>query len=172
MLLSTVEAQLKATSSPTLKPLLQELSKRLASKDTSFVAPTSGVDALRGQSSAGDLVGQLLQAGKSEKALEVLEKKQASKSPGSLPKLYYQKGLALAKLGRNEEAALSFMRVVIHFPKSLQRAPSLIEAGKVLRTMKRPAQASKLWQQARDGAAGRGEKKTVAEIDKLLASVK
>ncbi|MDH3584998.1 MAG: hypothetical protein OER86_12370 [Phycisphaerae bacterium] len=170
MLLGTVEAQARATSSPTLKPLLQQLSKRLASKEESFDAASAG--SLLRQSGPADVVDQLLAAGKNEKALEILKKKQASKSPGSLPKLYYQRGLALAKLGRDEEAALSFMRVVIHFPKSLQRNPSLIEAGKVLRTMKRPGQARDLWTEARKGPEARGEKKTVAEIDKLLASVK
>lgn len=89
-----------------------------------------------------------------------------------LSKLLYQRGLAQEGLGQNEDAAVSFMRVVIHFHagSSEYYAPSVIEAGKMFQKMGDADHAKSLWTEAQGLVKNDPEKSK--EVQQLLDSLK
>jgi TolA-binding protein len=115
-----------------------------------------------------DPVGDLINSKQYQKALDLIEEKK--KGGGQLSTLIYQQGLAEAGLGKDLDAALSFMRVVVHFPRSDTATNALVEAGKIMQKIGRNDKAKQLWIEAKDRAKDNPDLMT--QIDTLLSSVK
>jgi tetratricopeptide (TPR) repeat protein len=117
-----------------------------------------------------DVVGELIAAQKWDQAQAAIEK-EMKLDGATLSTLFYQKGLVERAKGQDMEAALSFMRAAIHFPRSEVAAPSLVETAKIMAKMGRKKQAADLLQDAR-GRVALSNKAMIAEIDQLLGTLK
>ncbi len=99
-------------------------------------------------------VANLYRRGRYGQALEVVE--EALSQPGKTASKLYLKGmaqLALAERGDDQDmyksAGLSFMRVVVYFPRSAVAGPAMLEAGYVHERIGRADIAVRLYQRAR-----------------------
>ena len=121
-----------------------------------------------------DPIGNLLRQGRFDEALEASDGAIRS-SEGSLSTKLYLRGMAqLARADRTGEqedylnAGLSFMRVVIHFPRSQVVGPAMVEAGYVHQKIGRPDQAGELF----DGAEGELDAETDAAYLQRLETLR
>jgi hypothetical protein len=166
-------AELRGVTDPLARNYLQETIAALKSD-----APAEAAAPAPGQPAAGllrtnqevdrDPIDDALAAGRHEQALTLAE--EGIKGGGPLGRLLYQRGRALAGLGREEDALLSFMRVVIHYtPRSGPHyGASLVEAGKLFARRKNPTHARQLWTEAKSIYREGDEAK---ELDRLLAGL-
>ena len=156
----TVEQRIRLLRDPLVKRSLQQLREQLLAEpepEAPGEAPTTAspsVDTGADEgveidlATRGDPISDLIKAGKFEEALEKIESG-LDRRGASLTRLLYQRGVTQAALGRDKDAALSFMRVVIHFsPRSQWYVPALIEAGKGMRRLGKPEHARTLWSEA------------------------
>lgn len=82
--------------------------------------------------------------------------------------LYFQKAKAEQGLNRHQDAALSYMRVAIHFERHALASDALVETGHIMKNhYNKPETATKLWQEARERAMTNNQREL---IDKLLNS--
>ncbi len=116
----------------------------------------------------GSEVGELIQAGKFEEALKAIEPKLKAKTTAMSRLLFYQ-GKAEAALGRDMDAAVSLMRVIVHYPDDKWSVDSRIEAGKLFKKLGNESHAKALWAEAKDLAHNDPDK--LKELTQLLASV-
>lgn len=147
-------------------PAAPALSKLLKAAGSSSPRPVMKKPTITGnlkvvvssQLPAKEQAGQLLQAGQARKALELVNKQLNAPDAENLATKLYVRGLAeleLAERARPTEAktlyrdaGLSFMRVVIHFPRSRFEGASKLEAGYVHSKIGRPDTAARLYEQA------------------------
>jgi tetratricopeptide (TPR) repeat protein len=140
-LAKTVESRAEEASNRVARSLLERLAQHLRSEN--------GVPSTTDPAESEDPVAALLKQDKPKEALKEIEQwLQEAGAPVS--RLLHQQGLARAKLGRHKDAALSFMRVIIHFQPSTTNhyVPSLIEAGRAFHAMGEPRKARGLWEEA------------------------
>lgn len=116
-----------------------------------------------------DPVQKLIDAKKYEEAHKLIET-ELKKERAPLIKLLMQRAEAEAGLGQYKNAALSYLRVPIHFPRAQEGVKCYLGAGDMLMKLKSPQQALKLWERAK--AKVSDDDKLEAEIDKRLASIK
>ena len=94
-----------------------------------------------------DPLGELLNGGQYAEALAKIQP--LLNSPDApLSKLLYCRGVAQQGLDQRQEAAISYMRVAIHFTKSRWAGYCLLAAGKMYRDMDRPDVARTLLKEA------------------------
>lgn len=105
------------------------------------------------QNIADDAVTQLLRQGQFQAALDAAE--HGLKSSGQLSLRLYQKGMAQLGLADQtgdpalyKDAGLSFMRVIVYFPRSGLVGPAQVEAGYVHAKIGDEQQARKLYDRA------------------------
>lgn len=120
--------------------------------------------------SARDAIAEMLNARNYDQALAVIDA-EIKKDGSLLSLLLYQKGLAELGKGQDMDAAISFMRSAIHFPRSDSALPSLVETAKIMAKQGRTKPARDLLNEARS-RIGSGKTELAAEIDKLLQSLK
>ncbi len=166
---------LKSTADPIAKKFLQETVEALKS-DAPAPAPTTEGAPKTGLLQTADEAKQdplelMIRGGKAEAALKAVDEQIAGEG-GSISKLLYLRGLALASLGRDNDALLAFMRVVVHFTSSSSAyyGKSLTEAGKLLKKQNKTDQARKLWEEAR--GLYEDESDEAKALDGLLAGLK
>ncbi len=131
-----------------------------------------------------DPVAELLRAGKFEEALAEVNKKLDEPVPvGQAPQTsrqLYERGIAQFNLAEKAsgpaqenlylDAGLSFMRVVIHFPRNTTWVgPALIEAGAVHDKIGRRDIAMGLWDRARNMINPDDDPALMARLEKLIA---
>ena len=163
----------KATSDPLARRYLEQTVAAL--KSDAAAEPSGGPGApakpqaglLRTtQETERDPIDDAIAAGKHEQALRLADEAIAGKA-GSLPRLLHQRGLAQAALGREDDALLSHMRVVIHFtPRSgPYYGKSLVEAGKIFAQQGKTAHARQLLTEAKAILKEEAEEaKTIEEL--------
>lgn len=163
-----------AESKQLLGRMVESLEASLASKSPDTPAPTTpqppdspGLFQPENQA-VRDPIQDLIDAKKYDEALKAIDAA-LKRERATLSQLLYQRGLAEAGLKRHKDAALSFMRVVIHFPLSDRVTPSLIGAGQMFVELNAPEQARKVWLEAIDKAGA--DPQVVAKIDQLLATL-
>lgn len=124
-----------------------------------------------GAEAARDIVAEMLEQKKYDGALKIIDE-QMQDPRSTLSKLFYQRGVAQAGLGQNEEAAVSFMRVIVHFRPHTTGyyLPSLIEGGKVFVKLGQSDHARALWTEAKSLTRDDAEK--TKEVDQLLSGLK
>lgn len=131
-----------------------------------------------------DPIAQLLRAGKFQEALTEVNKKLEEPLPaGQVPQTsrdLYERGVAQFNLAEKADgeaqkslymdAGLSFMRVVIHFPRNTTWVvPSLIEAGAVHDKIGRRDIAMGLWDRAKNIMNPDDDPELTARLEKLIA---
>jgi tetratricopeptide (TPR) repeat protein len=172
-----VESELKATADVRVRELLEPVLAALKAAPgdaPAMLGPanqgsTPGPALLVGEAEATrDLIEEALAAGKHQQALGMVEK-DLENSRLDLSKLLYQRGRAQAGVGKDMDAAISFMRVAVHFPQSEYAPSSLIEAAKVFKKLNRNESARAALQEARTLT---GDEAKVQEIDALLNTLK
>ena len=96
-----------------------------------------------------DAIAQLLNAGAYQQVIDrtdvLLEQRDA---PLSLSRYLYYRGIAEAELGRDTDALISLMRVVVHFRRSKPAGPCMIRASEILYEMGEYDVAERLLAQA------------------------
>jgi tetratricopeptide (TPR) repeat protein len=99
-------------------------------------------------------VGDLYRKGRYEQALGLAD--EALSQPGKTASKLYLKGMAQLALAERDgdeagykSAGLSFMRVVVYFPRSAVVGPAMLEAGYVHERIGRADIAARLYQKAR-----------------------
>ena len=115
---------------------------------------------------ADDPLGELLNRGQYAEALAKIQPLLQS-TDASLAKLLYCRGVAQQGLDQPQEAAISYMRVVIHFTKSRWAGYCLLAAGQMYRDMDRPDVARTLFTEALSVAEDESVKE---QAQKLLDS--
>jgi len=170
-----LQAELQVARNPAAMQYLRTAIEQLeAGRAEADVNPLVHGGALTGGAEPDvDPIMQMIQGGKAADALKYIEAElQNEDSRVSTSKLLYQRGLCLAAAGnRDQDALLSFMRVVIHFNHNTTEwyTPSLIEAGRICLKLEQPQHASDLLQQAWRLAEGDPElSKQVQELRNQL----
>jgi tetratricopeptide (TPR) repeat protein len=126
-----------------------------------------------GPASTVDEVGVLIESGKVAEALKLANKLIADRE-GNLSQRLYQRGVCEAKLGRPKDAALAYMRVVVHFNARTSRwyVASLIGAGEALKELGQTDHARQLLEEAVTLTKGDDAKQAEhAAATKLLGSI-
>ncbi|MBI1371082.1 MAG: hypothetical protein GC162_20830 [Planctomycetes bacterium] len=155
-----------------LTKVMENLNKAPGEAVMPVVTPGGPGGLVGGQAEgARDYVQEMIDKKDFDGALKLVDE-QLGQEGASLSKLLYQRGRIQAAQGKDMDAAVSFMRVIIHFrPHTTEYyLPSLIEGGKVFAKLKQPDHARELWTEAQGLAKDDAEKS--AEIEKLLGSVK
>ncbi len=146
-----------------------------------FTAASTSAIPLPKAMNADDPVALLLRAGKFDEALAKCNQAlSGSSGAGELYLRIYQRGLAQLNiaLARNsdqaliKDAGLSFMRVVIHAPKSVYVGPSLMEAGLVHQKIGRLDIAQRLYDKAALLIDADADPDMAQRLAKLQASIK
>jgi tetratricopeptide (TPR) repeat protein len=175
-----VEQRIRLVQDPLVKRSLQQLREQLlaqpepqapAAEPGDGAAAASPSVAAGGDegveidlATSGDPISNLIKAGQLEEALEQINNA-LDRRGASLSRLLYQRGVTQAALDRDKDAALSFMRVVIHFsPTSQWYTPALIEAGKVMQRLGQPEHARTLWSEA----VAQGDEEQEQQAQQLL----
>ncbi len=176
-MVSEIEADLKATKNEDSKKYLKTVLDQVKNPAAAAAAaagetPDVGGNGLLDPGAAQrDIVAEMIQKGQADEALKGIDAA-LNRDGSELSKLYFQRGQAQAALKQDMESILSFMRVVIHFPRSSYAGPAMVEAGKVYKKLGKNDQAAKLWQDALKTADANGDETKVKEIKALLGSVK
>ena len=110
-------------------------------------APDPGVDVQRMSTIQkairdGDIDGAIA------RAHELIERSTAQGSMRLVPDLYFQIAQAQVAGNRPRDAALSYLRIAIHFPDHDLTVPALEKAGEQLLAADRSAAAAKVWERA------------------------
>ena len=148
---------LKTTKDPVAREFLAKAVEQLKSGEGA-PAPTPAADGApapragllnTAAENAKDQVDLLIEQGKAEQALAMVEQSLKG-TGGSVSKLLYQRGRAQAAMGKDDDALVSFMRVVIHYsPKTCANYDkALVEAGKVFVKKGQPKFARQVWEEA------------------------
>ncbi|QNN22776.1 hypothetical protein HED60_11025 [Planctomycetales bacterium ZRK34] len=178
---SQLEQDMQFVAEPKVRELLQKVLtalKEAPGEAEPIVMPPSGGGTSGGgglvagsTEASRDIVEELLNKKEYESALKLIDE-QIQDPRSTLSKLLYRRGLALAGLGRNEDAAVAFMRVIVHFrPHTTSYYQlSLIEAGKVFVKLEQPDHAKALWTEAKGMI--RDDDETAKEVDQLLSGLK
>jgi len=96
-------------------------------------------------------VENLIQTERYDRALEQIQRFLADGPPEQLlPELYYQRGRAEAGRGRHFTAALSLLRVPVHFSDHALAVPAMELAGHQLKADGQTEAARAVWQRAMD----------------------
>ena len=164
-----VQIKSESEADPFAKEFLANTIKRLdgvviAGDNDPSVGPGLAVGS---KEASRDLVQEALDAGKGAEALKMIEER--LKMPKqSLSTLLYQRGEALRHLDKPKDAALSYMRVIVHYrPRStVSYTPALIGAAEAFITLKQPHHAEQLLKEATAYAEGDDE------LTKRIASVR
>lgn len=147
----TLRQALSSISDITARRQLRELMQRLQTDPSDSKSGGRGSQGGMRTSIRSTPVTQALENGRYQHALKLIEQrlgKPADSREMSVSGLLYQRGLAQAGLGAQREAALSFMRVIIHFNRSGYALPALIHAGGIFKSLGKPEHAHDLWRQA------------------------
>jgi tetratricopeptide (TPR) repeat protein len=129
-----------------------------------------------------DPVTNLLEAGRFREAIEMAQRGLRADDAARVNLRWYQSGMARLGLAEDEDdpdratslyksAGLDFMRVVVFFPASRTRAPSLVEAGYVQYKIGRHGRARRLYEQAAVGKRAlsrQTEPEYAARLEKLV----
>ena len=132
---------------------------------------TTSSNAFVGNANAkkADPIQKLIDAKKYKEAAAEIEKA-FKKERAPLIKLFMQQASVYAATGKSKDAAVSYMRVVVHFPRAAEVAECLVGAGDMMLKLKVPDQARKLWEEA-EGLVS-DEDKLSGEIAKRLSALK
>ncbi|MEX2673596.1 MAG: hypothetical protein WD294_15970 [Phycisphaeraceae bacterium] len=170
-----VRRRFAQTSDAVARQPLGELILRLEAEPDSEDAqasPSEGTMLVgrRAQGPARDAIDELIDEAQFEDALAAVDQS-LEQGEGELDRLFYQRGTILVGLGRDRDAALAFMRVIIHFPTVSNHyyLPSLLEAGKIFVKLNQPEHARDLWDEAK--VAAEGDDAKLEEIEQLLGSL-
>ena len=104
------------------------------------------IDANQGWDRMG-AIQALMKSKRYERAVEQANKMMAHVN-APLPDLFYQRAMAEQAMGENERAAMSYLRVAIHFPHHKLAIPALYQAGKSLTRVGDTLDAAKVYQEA------------------------
>jgi hypothetical protein len=146
-----------------------------------FTASSTSAIPLPKAMNADDPVAALLRAGKFDEALAKCNQAlSGSSGAGELYLRIYQRGLAQLNIAiaRSDDqalikdAGLSFMRVIIHAPKSVYVGPSLMEAGLVHQKIGRLDTAQRLYDKAALLIDADADPDMAQRLAKLQASIK
>lgn len=165
-----VEQRIRRTPSAIARRSMQQLLAALRADpqppedDASASRRRQGGDGERDAS-----VEQMIAAGRFSEALAAIDEALVN-GDGALPRRLHQRGIVLGELGEHRDAALAFMRVVIHYPtaRNPYYIPSLLEAARVFVEMDQPEHARRLRDEARQAGADAAQ---LEEIDQLLGSL-
>lgn len=155
-----VEIKAESEADPFVKEFLANTLKRLdgvvvAGDNDPGVGPSLAVGA---DEAARDLIQEAIEGGKAEDALKMIDEK-LKLSGQSLSTLLYQRGQALHAMGKFKDAAISYMRVIVHYrPRStVSYTPALIGAADTFIELKQPHHAEQLLKEASAYAEGDDE---------------
>lgn len=174
---AALTVDLKNTTDPFAHQYLDKVVKQLSGAagaggpaEVPGVVPTpGGLGGLVGGSAEAnrDVVAEMLKSGQFAEAVKTID----AQLPHSeeLSKLLFQRGEAMSHLDKQEmEAVLSYMRVVILFPRSSYAVRSLIGAGRELKKVGRTEEATKLLNEAK--GRSQGDAALQKEIDQILGA--
>lgn len=116
-----------------------------------------------------DPVQKLIEAKNYKEASELIEK-ELKKDRAPLIKLLMQRAVVQANTDKPKDAALSYMRVVVHFPRAQEVNECLVGAGDMMLKLNAPDQARKLWTEAQGRVPAND--KLAEEIRQRLSSLK
>jgi hypothetical protein len=168
------EGDLKTSADPGVHAYLEKLVAQLkaeagtpaATPNNPAAEPAAGV--LGGENEAKrDVIAEMVKAGKTEEALKAIEA-QLDIEGSDMSRLYLQRGQVYEAMGKDMDALISYLRVVIHFQRSSSGVPAAISAGKILVKMNKPEKAKALWTEAKQQTADADVQK---EIEGLLATL-
>lgn len=146
-----------------------------------FTASSTSAIPLPKAMNADDPVAALLRAGKFDEALAKCNQAlSGSSGAGELYLRIYQRGLAQLNIAIAhsddqaliKDAGLSFMRVIVHAPKSVYVGPSLMEAGLVHQKIGRLDTAQRLYDKAALLIDADADPDMAQRLAKLQASIK
>lgn len=164
-----VQIKSEAEADPFAKEFLANTLKRLEGVEIAGDNdPTVGPGlAVGSKEAARDLIQEAIEAGKHAEALKMIDEK-LKLSGQSLSTLLYQRGEALRGLEKPKDAALSYMRVIVHYrPRStVSYTPALVGAAEAFIDLKQPHHAQQLLKEA--SAYAEGDE----ELTKRIAAVR
>jgi tetratricopeptide (TPR) repeat protein len=111
---------------------------------------------------------QMTEAKQYAKALALINKELEQPAAPLAALLYYQ-GVAQGATGKDMDALVSYMRVIVHFPAiHVYSQPARAEAGKLLVKRKQTQQAKRLWTEGLNSATRTKRAATVKKFKALL----
>lgn len=169
-----VENTRKRDAKDILTGMVKKLEAAIAGKemkddDKNATPQVGGALTGAGEVKKADPIQKLIDAKKFKEAAELIET-ELKKDRAPLIKLLMQRAVVQANMDNPKDAALSYMRVIVHFPRAQEVNQCLVGAGDMMLKLNAPDQARKLWTEAQSRVAAND--KLADDIRQRLSSLK
>ncbi len=173
-----IEDEAAAVGDATVRAMLKSLARRARGlappKNDPLKSKLRGAGVLiRSAEANQDQILKMISEGKAADALKKVNADLQS-GVGSQSKLLLQKGYCLAALKQHKDAAIAYLRVVVHFPRTSVKTMVLahLEAGKTFMVLGQPQHAKTIWERGLRTSGITAEPSIAADMKARLEALK